>query len=148
MMAGVSYSIQYDDRQVQSYLKRAIRATENLRPAMTAIGELIIDKTQQRFTREQAPDGTPWAPLSPKTIKYKKRSKNKILILSSNLKNKYYKRATRNTVTVSTDGITIAYAATHQFGDDKRNIPARPYLGIAQKDFPTIRQILLKATKL
>jgi phage virion morphogenesis protein len=31
-------------------------------------------------------------------------------------------------------GSNMIYAATHQFGDEKRNIPARPFLGLSRDD--------------
>ena len=34
------------------------------------------------------------------------------------------------------------YGATHQFGDPRRNIPARPFLGISEEDEREITEIL------
>jgi phage gpG-like protein len=36
----------------------------------------------------------------------------------------------------------IVYAATHQFGDDERNIPARPYLGLSQENAQDVLDVI------
>ena len=39
----------------------------------SAIGEALMISTAERFDREEAPDGTPWEPLSPKYRQRKMR---------------------------------------------------------------------------
>ena len=47
---------------------------------------------------------------------------------------------------VTADGVEVgsnlAYAATHQYGDPRRNIPERPYLGASEQDLDELRDIV------
>jgi len=51
-------------------------------------------------------------------------------------------RATADEVTIGSPSV---YAATHQFGATKGNIPARPFLGLSDEDQDAISRIVLKA---
>ena len=70
----IDFDIRIDDREVQAAFSRLLQAGEDLTPAMRANGEHIINTTRERFRDEEAPDGTPWAPLSETTLKRKKRT--------------------------------------------------------------------------
>lgn len=48
---------------------------------------------------------------------------------------------TENEVTVGNAPGAEEYAATHQFGDASRGIPARPYMGFDDKDFADIERV-------
>jgi phage gpG-like protein len=84
---------------------------------------------EENFQKGGQPVVDGWKPLSRKTIKARRKGKRKaspkILIDNADLKNK------RKQV-VGTFGneakivFDMPYANTHHFGDDSRNIPARP----------------------
>lgn len=39
-------------------------------------------------------------------------------------------------------GSNLVYAATHQAGDERRNIPARPYIGLSSDDESELEQVV------
>ena len=47
---------------------------------------------------------------------------------------------------VDGDQVTVGsvkeYAATHQYGDEERNIPARPYLGLSERDVGELGELV------
>ena len=65
--------IEYDDRELQRALNRLIDAGTNLSPAMREIAGHLADSVADSFDREQAPDGAPWKPLKPKTVRGRHR---------------------------------------------------------------------------
>lgn len=136
-MAGASITIDYDDREVLDALSRLAGHVDDLSPVMAEIGEYLAEQTKQRFDQGIAPDGSPWAPLSPRYAKRKPKHKTEPLLLSEVLRDTIRYQAGRQSVEVGTDRI---YAATHQFG--RGPIPARPFLGISHDDQTEILQIL------
>jgi phage virion morphogenesis protein len=140
-MAGASIRIDVDfnEKQIANRIRALINAGENLEPAFIDIGEHLLNATHDRWERQIDPDGNPWAALDPKTLRYKKKNKDKILVLEG------YMRDTLayNTTSFSLElGTNLIQGATHQFGDETRNIPARPFLGITEEDEQEIIAIL------
>lgn len=71
-------------------LRRRLRHLQQEAPGIIseeALGGLLLKRMQDRFIKEQAPDGTRWDPLSPSTVKRKRRSKNKVLFQRGHLFN-------------------------------------------------------------
>lgn len=160
-MAGahLSINVKFEDRQVREALKRLEQSGGNLKTAFQDIGEYLLISHRERFDKEQTPDGTPWEPLSDSTLrrkmlkgvrrgKGKKRKSltsrqgtkagaikalagSKILKESGALRDLMRYQATDSSLQFGTDRI---YGATHQFGDEDRNIPAREYLGLSAED--------------
>lgn len=92
----------------------------------SAIGALMVEWISKNFEDE----GTvkPWARLKASTISRRRRGSSKILQDSGTLKGSFESpRITRNTVRVG-PGTNLVYAATHEYGDEERGIPARPML--------------------
>lgn len=102
---------------------------------MEAIGEVLVSSTVQRFRQQAGPDGEPWKPLK----RPRKRGGSKILIDRGILRSFIQALTTEDTVEVGTN---LIYAATHQFGDARRGIPARPFLGITDEDQAEIRDLV------
>lgn len=131
----------------------------NLRPAMEEIGQRYERRVLENFSREQAPDGTPWRPARVLShyLSYvgtakggKRRSAytqsgtlrsafsrylaaKKLLVFSGRLRSRIHYQADAGSVRIGVVG--IEYAAIHQFGGKagrgrKVNIPARPYLAM------------------
>jgi len=142
-MAGTHIRIELDDRQVRQALDRLLRATRDLSDPMAEIAEVLLENTQKRFERGQAPDGTPWAPLSPKYRRSRRKRRSRgadaILVLDDHLRGELHATSGRDWAEVGSSRI---YAATHQFGDPRRNIPARPFLGLDDQDLANIHEIL------
>lgn len=106
----------------------------------SAIGEALMISTAERFDREEAPDGTPWEPLSPKYRQRKMRifGEDKILRLRGYLRDTIRYQASDTELRLGSNRV---YAALHQFGGHFRAfgthdaaMPARPYLGLSNED--------------
>ena len=160
-------AIKYTDKQVQDRLSEIIGRSKNMRPAFLEIGEDLVESTKQRFSRGQAPDGTPWAANSPVTVarflgltggNFKKDgslSKKGALRTSSKKPLTGETRTLASTINYQLKGAAgvsigspLKYAAIQQFGGQKSefphlwgNIPARPFLGISEKDRTNILDI-------
>jgi phage virion morphogenesis protein len=145
-MAGASFDIRLDNEQLRSALDKLIWRAQNLKPVYAAIGEMLLVSHRDRWDRDkkQAPDGSSWATLSPgyKKSKRKRESKgaDKILVLDTFL------RDTSLSYSATHSGLKFGanseYAATHQFGDSARNIPARPFLGMSDDDEQAVLDII------
>ena len=89
---------------------------------------------QRRFSRREAPDGTPWAPR-------KREAPHPLLEDTGRLR-----RSMRGVVGGRRDeridvkaGHGMVYPAVHQHGSQKLNIPARPFLGFGESDIEQLR---------
>jgi phage virion morphogenesis protein len=65
-----SISVSLNDRTVLAALDRIAKSftPARMRPVMKDIGEELAESTRQRFNTATSPDGTPWAPLKPRTV--------------------------------------------------------------------------------
>ena len=107
---------------------------------MPRLGEYLQASTKKRFRTETAPDDSAWAALAPRTLKRKKNNKGKVLTARGFLRRGIrYQVLDKSTVQVGTDSV---YAATHQYGRDEANIPARPFLGLSSTDRREITAII------
>lgn len=131
------YQLEIDDREVLAALQRLVGAS--LEPAFRDIGEYLINSTQERFERQESPDGTPWAPLSPKYQARKRKNRDRILVLEGYLRDLLRYQAGPVQVELGTDRIQ---GVTHQFGRDEANIPARPFLRLSDDDRREVLAIL------
>ena len=153
-MAGSSIEVTFDDAEVLKAVNRLVAAGKDLAPAMRDIGEHLLNTTRQRFTDEEGPDGTPWAPLTETTRQRKGRNVDKILTESGALRGHgLVYQARRDRVEV---GSPLIYAGTHQFGAARGafgstakgapipwgDIPARPFLGVSDDDEAAILRIV------
>ncbi len=107
---------------------------------MPRLGEYLQASTQDRFKTQTAPDGSPWDALAPRTLERKKHNRDKVLTARGFLRRGIrYQVLDKSTVQVGTDSV---YAATHQYGRDEANIPARPFLGLSSTDRREITAII------
>ena len=131
-------SIRVEGLEEVNRLFARLRRAGALAPALRNIGEHLLNTTRARFDTQAAPDGTPWAPLDQRTIRRKKKNADKILTEEGELRGSLAYRAGSDELLV---GSPEKYAATHQFGDASRNIPARPFLGLSAADRAEIERI-------
>lgn len=136
-MAGAF--VEVDARNVELALGKLAAAAGNVRPALVEIGDHMIDWHQQRWDRQVDPDGRRWEALSPRYQRRKKKHKDRILLLDEILRDTLHYQADADSLQF---GTSREYGATHQFGDPRRNIPARPFLGISEEDEREITEIL------
>jgi len=140
-MAGASLNIDYriDARGVTDVLNRLTQAGTDLELVFEDIGKYLEQSHTQRFDDQQAPDGTPWKPLNRRYQARKKKNPGLILVLEGYLGDTLSYEASPDSLAF---GSNLPYAATHQFGDESRGIPARPFLGLSGDDEVEIMQIL------
>lgn len=139
-MAGASFNIEYDDREVTAALSELQRRLgPGMKTVFADIGESLLNSHKARWSSEQAPDGTPWEPLDPKYQARKKKNADKILVLDGYLKDLLDYNETETEMKLGTN---LLYGATHQFGDPTRGIPARPFLGLSESDRQDVLEIL------
>lgn len=112
---------------VQSRLK-------NFRPALGEVGAYLERKAKLRFVKQQAPDGTKWAPLKPSTLLSKKT--NTILRETGNLVNSIAFNVGADEVRIKP---SAEYGIFHQTGT--KNMVARPFMGFEPDDAANIQQI-------
>lgn len=119
-MAGIHIKITVDDADLRAMLERQAQpetGTSSGSDTLAArIGERLMESTRDRFKTQVAPDGTPWVPLKPATVRRKKYNPDKILTLRGYLRGGIHWQALDgNTVQV---GSNLKYAAIHQFGGE------------------------------
>lgn len=113
------------------------------------VGTMMENQTKQRIDVEKAaPDGTPWAPWSPRYAESLKRPNRRLaaslLVSTQGLLDSIENLTTGDEIMV---GSNLVYAAIHQFGGDTSRghppIPARPYLGISAANGVEIEQLVI-----
>jgi len=138
-MAGANIQIQVDDAQLLAALDNLIKAGTNMTPMFADIGEHLLLSHAERFDRQVDPDGVPWEPLSDAYQARKPKNADKILVLDDYLRGLLAYNPHADELEFGSNRV---YAATHQFGDESRGIPARPFLGVSDEDGDEIIQIL------
>lgn len=86
-----------------------------------------------------APDGSPWQEWSEDYAKTLE-SHQSLLVANSKEGAQLWDSLTHQVIgdEAVLVGTNVIYAATHQFGDESRGIPARPFLGIDEIDLAQI----------
>lgn len=131
-MAGAFIVVQKTGIERASKLfNRLIRAGQSLEAPFAQIGEYLIESHQARFQLEVAPDGEPWEPLDPKTVR-RKKGDDRILRDSDTLSDTLFYQLSSDELEFGSDK---EYAATHHFGREADGIPARPIFGLATSPF-------------
>lgn len=114
--------------KVQEYLEN-LQLSESKKQEMLAnIGTLVVFQTRQRFKTKQSPEGVKWTPWSKEYAKTRHNG-HSLLEDEGHLKQSIVSKVSGNKLEVGSDEI---YSGTHQYGHG--GIPARPYLGINDKD--------------
>jgi len=147
-MRGASVKIDFGDPDVRDALTKPLRQARQLVDALPDIGEELLQSTDERFRREQGPDGAPWAPLKPATLKQKKRKRRPFILQEEGLRG-----GLRGSINYRIQGAQLSlgsplpYARIHQEGGQAgkggaATIPARPYLGVSDDDQAAINDII------
>lgn len=144
--------VEINDQDARDLINELKRRMGNLTPVMEAVGQILQSGTQQRFVDQQAPDGTPWAALSPVTLDRRRKAGSGAQILrdTGRLMNSISYKVNGDSVKVFTN---VIYAGTHQLGARQGayrasppipwgNIPARPFLGYSQSDNDAVLEVL------
>ncbi|MCU0806552.1 MAG: phage virion morphogenesis protein [Candidatus Contendobacter sp.] len=141
-MAGTSQPITLEIEnaaEVKAAFQELQSRLADLTPAFRDIGEAMLNSTRARFRSQTAPDGSPWAALSPDYQARKKKNADKILTLSGDLARLLNYQAAPREVRI---GTPLIYGTAHQFGRPEINLPARPFLGLSKEDEQELLDIL------
>lgn len=139
-MAGSFIKVELtNEKPLINLLESYIKQGQSLEPALASIGEYLIESHQERFKLEVAPDGTPWEPLSPKTVK-QKGGDDRILQDSETMRDQLAYQLGSDELSF---GSNLEYAATHQFGREADGIDARPFIGLATGQWNDADEIIL-----
>jgi phage virion morphogenesis protein len=130
-------TITVDDSKVMAALAKLRARASDMTPAMTDIGEELVSRILDSFEREASPYGEKWAPLKPATILGRARrfktdkAKQAAVADPRILQDTGTLRSSIEIQSVGNDHVTVwsrvEYAAVHQFGSTRKNIPAREF---------------------
>jgi phage virion morphogenesis protein len=148
--------LEYNLNELDPALERMLAGLEDKTELMLALGEMLIASTQERIEAGESPDGTPFAPRSPTTLKrYAKLglSFGKPLNQSGDMRRHLHYEADADRVAWGSSAIQSAVMhfgakkgafGSYQgkgFGDSTPSvsipwgdIPARPFVGVSQED--------------
>lgn len=112
----------------QDALQRVSRFRRSV--VLDQLADLMLEQNRARLDQaKEGPDGDSWEPW---TAAYSaKNSSGELLEKSGDLLDSLQASVGRDSVSLGSD---LLYAAVHQYGDDKRGIPARPYMGFSDDD--------------
>lgn len=105
------------------------------------IGQSLVASTQDRFERGRGPDDVPWKPS-----RRAAETGGQTLVDTAALRNSIAFRASADGVEVG-PAAAVPYAHVHQLGSPRKNIDARPFLGLDDDDFDMIREVVLDALR-
>lgn len=140
-MSGVAAEIEFDMRRASEKLGTMLSPGE-VEEIAFAIGELVVNQVKERIaTGKQSPEGIPWAPWSARYAATRE-ARHSLLVDNGNpgLLESIGNYVSGNEIRVGTN---LIYAATHQFGSEDGDIPARPYLGLSQPNRVEIEDLVV-----
>ncbi len=141
-MAGAAFALEAQGLDAVAALLDRL-ASPDLGGLMEGLGAAGESQTRRRIEESKAsPAGTAWAPLSEK---WQRRKRDGVKVagvkLSSDGGILEFQGDLLDSLTYNVLGerevewgSNLVYAATHQFGDDRRNIPQREFLGLSGDD--------------
>ena len=143
-MAGQGGGVVVDTVALDGALARLAAVLSHPDDIMDRIGRYLVASTYRRFERERAPDGTPWL-KSARAV----AEGNRTLTDTGRLRGSIVHTLTDGGHGVEV-GSNVVYAAIHQFGGlagrgRRSRFPARPYLGIDERDRDAIARIVSRA---
>ena len=115
-MSAITLDLRLDARAASEELARMIARMDQRQPFFRQVGEILVKSVKENFRGEHAPDGTPWTPLAPATVKARMkrgRSAVKILRERGRLAGSINYAPTGDQVTI---GAVPEYSAIHQLG--------------------------------
>jgi phage virion morphogenesis protein len=112
-MTGVSITATLTDEEALARLGELVARMERPEGFYRNVGEHMVDvSVAGAFDQERAPDGAPWAPLAPSTVR-KRKAAGPILRLRGHLRGSISYRVEAEGVRIGTPS---PYAAIHQLG--------------------------------
>ncbi|MDD5297655.1 MAG: phage virion morphogenesis protein [Rhodocyclaceae bacterium] len=122
------FSIEIKDGDVQAEFNRLQRAATDMSPAMQAVSQLLLSRTEANFAAQSGPGGG-WPALAPSTLK-RRGADARMLQDTGHL-------ASSITPTSGPDfaaiGTNVVYAAIHQLGGDISRAPFSSWVRLRQE---------------
>lgn len=130
-----------DINLLQKKIKSLKLGFEGKKRLLENIGVEIESQIEERFERQNNVEGANWSDISEKTRLYyaKKSIGGSLLSRTRQLRDTIESQATANRLLV---GATKIYAATHNYGDSRRNIPKREFIGLSSQNVIEIENII------
>ena len=143
-MVARTAGVEIENSALNAALARLAAVLANPSAAMDQIGRYLVASTLRRFERERAPDGSPWL-KSARAL----AEGGQTLTDTGRLRGSIAHTVTDGGRAVEV-GSKVLYAAIHQFGGRagrgrRVTLPARPYLGIDDRDRDAIARIVSRA---
>lgn len=115
--------------KAQDRIKAMAARARDMRPIMAEGAAAIVTLIDDSFRQQRAPDGTPWEPLQPETLRRRRGGPAgaKILIDTGRLRASNFAVSAPKSIKFGTN---TRYAAPHQLGGE--HLPARPFLPVAR----------------
>lgn len=112
------------------------------RDLLEVVGAVAESQVRRRLSDEKTtPDGTPWPVLDDDYAEWKRTvSSGGLLQLRGDLTDSIQYFVNGDDLEV---GSNLAYAATHNYGDDSRGIPAREYLGLSTGNVDELEEVVV-----
>jgi phage virion morphogenesis protein len=140
-MAGDGVLYTWDDKDLQDMIARDIARIKDMTPVMKNFAKYMVLQTDNRFEREEAPDGSGWQELKPVTLERKAKipdAIDKILRQAGHLI-LVHPEADKDSAGVFSNPVANDYAAIHNRGGmagrgHKVKIPKREFLGFNDAD--------------
>ena len=123
-------------------LRRRLMLLSNLRlqRLFDVLGGELENQTRRRISTEKTdPDGEPWDEWS-EAYAAVRPQKGGLLDLDGGLVDSIAYETSSDAITV---GSNLVYALVHQDGWKKKNIPARPYLGVSDENLADLGQLVI-----
>lgn len=137
-MTGARITIDlHDVDRLQARLDRI--ADIGFGDVLDTIGATVESQIRRRLSDDQeAPDGSPWEAWSKGYAKTRHGS-HSLLQSEGDLIGSITHNVGMDDVEI---GSNLVYAGVHQFGNDDRGIPARPYIGLSAENEDEIEAVL------
>ena len=119
---------------------RTRAADVDVHQLLDELGQTVEDAARRRILDEKrAPDGRRWAPWSERYARTRGPQHSLLRGNTGYLADSLDHQVDGDTVIV---GSNLVYAASHQFGDEDRRIPARPFISDSAFEDETEREEL------
>lgn len=134
----VQISVQVQTGKIRNRLSLLNQRMQDMSPALNEVGEYMLLATDQRYENEIDPNGIPWQPNSPYTLRLKRERGQiqKILQATGRMRDSYFTRVTGNTMVLTN---SLERARKHQLGI---KVAKRQHLGISEIDRQEILTII------
>lgn len=107
---------------------------------LDAVGSVVESQTRNRIENdEESPDGEPWDLWSPRYESTRHGGHSLLQNEGDLIGSIGFEVLDDSSVEIGTN---LIYGATHQFGDESRGIPERPFLGLSDDDESEIDAVI------